>query len=412
MSIIQELKDAGIVKTGEFTLKSGAKSNLYFDFKGLVSHPELFKKICNMLGPHFYEHSDRIVGVPMGGLPYASVLSYNHGISMLMVREEVKGYGLQKQIEGNYNPADMITIVEDVITSGGSVQKIIDIIEKEGLKVQTIVCILDRQAGGVEKLETAGYKVISLFKMEDFITIEENIVTEPRTKQKTSVRIKNIAMVKKTNLIVALDVVDPGQFFQILDLIGPYIAAVKVHIDLMRIGNLDAFVSKLNEAKHRWNFMTIEDRKYADIPSISIMQIERYQVAKWADMVTVHGIVGSELVKAIANTGVGIILVHQLSVAGNIIAKNSAYQDMVFNMGDHLSHSGIDISGFVSQEKVREHLTFSPGVNLDETTDGMGQTYTAKKNTDFYIVGRGITTAKDIKAAAERYRTTLWNTNN
>jgi len=409
--LVRELMDANIVKTGEFTLKSGAKSHLYFDFKGLVSDSKLFPKMCDMLQSQFFNNGVspknlNLVGVPVGGIPYASVLSYKTGIPMLIVREEAKGYGLQKQVEGTYTPGSTkVIIVEDVITTGGSVQKIIDIVEANGLTVDRIVCILDREAGGVEKFVSAGYIVNSLFRMSNFV-----IMVDPfnMPKRRTASRLLEIANKKSTNLIVALDIIDPGQFFQKLELIGPHIAAVKLHIDLMQIGKLDDFIEKLLLLKRKHNFLIIEDRKYADIPTISLMQMAKYKVQLWADMVTVHGIVGAELVKAICNTGIGVILIHQMSVAGNIISKNSAYQDMVFNMGDHLSSSGLDICGFVSQERVRNHLTFSPGVNLDVVTDGMGQTYTPTKDADFIIVGRGITEARDIKEAAEHYQTTFW----
>ena len=88
---------------------------------------------------------DLLCGVPMGGLPICSYISTKYDVPMIMVRDTVKEYGTSKQIEGKYNKKNKCVIIEDVITTGGSVNKVIDLLKD---KVDIIgVIMLDRQEG-------------------------------------------------------------------------------------------------------------------------------------------------------------------------------------------------------------------------------------------------------------------------
>jgi uridine monophosphate synthetase len=404
-SLVLHLKAAGIVKTGDFVLKSGARSKIYFDFKSLISHPSLSGDICRELGKMVLalplQQSALIAGVPVGGIAYASLISQQTNIPMILVRETTKDHGLGKQIEGDFHGRTDVILIEDVITTGGSVQKFADILESNGFKIVQIISILDREAGGVEALRTK-YNVLSLFKMRNFTSNFMHPAAE---------ELLRISRAKQSNLIVALDIPNPNDLLAMLRKICDQICAVKLHIDIVDFSVTDitekAFIRALLELKYAHNFMIIEDRKYADIPAISIAQMDRYHVREWADMVTVHGICGPELVNAIQHTGVGVILIRELSVAGNIIDSN--YSDRVVNIG---VSAGKPI-GYVSQSRPQiegseQPLIFSPGVNLDTKSDNMGQTYTANKDADFFIVGRGITQAKDVLMAAIRYRNTFY----
>lgn len=99
----------------------------------IYNNDNLIDKDCTLL-----------CGVPLGGLPICSYISTKYEIPMIMVRDNVKSYGTNKQIEGIYNKKDKCVIIEDVVTTGGSVNKIIDIL-KDKVDIIGVVVVLNRQ---------------------------------------------------------------------------------------------------------------------------------------------------------------------------------------------------------------------------------------------------------------------------
>src|SRR5690606_35488459 len=109
-----------------------------------------------------------------------------------------------------------VVIVEDVITTGGSVMEIINILEDHELKIKKIVCILDREAGGVSKLLELGYDVECLMKMSD--CLQNTIVPRIVTINSITQQLVNIIHQKKSNLIVSLDVENTDKLFEMMEL--------------------------------------------------------------------------------------------------------------------------------------------------------------------------------------------------
>ncbi len=159
-------------------LTSGRESNFYFDGKQTTLHPEgayltgkLIFEIIKKEAPNV-----KAVGGPtIGADPIAtsvSVVSFIEGkpIPAFIVRKQPKGHGKNLWIEGNKHlkKGYSVAVVEDVITTGGSILKAIDIIEKEGYKVDIVIVLVDREEGGKEEIEKRGYRVFSLFKRSEF----------------------------------------------------------------------------------------------------------------------------------------------------------------------------------------------------------------------------------------------------
>ena len=90
-------------------------------------------------------------------------------LQAFVVRKEPKGHGKGKQVEGNFNEGDTVVAIEDVITTGGSTLKAIEAIEREGGKVAFVAVLVDRQEGGREVIEQAGYPVISVFTRDELV---------------------------------------------------------------------------------------------------------------------------------------------------------------------------------------------------------------------------------------------------
>jgi uridine monophosphate synthetase len=388
-TLLRKLVDVGIVQTGNFTLKSGEQSNVYCDFRRLVSHPRLLQEVCLELGTLIEDRQNVVIaGIPIGALAYASTVSTLHNIPSIIIREERKTYGANKIIEGDYTGQQPIVLIEDVITTGGSIMKIIDIIKSENLKIKEIITILDREKGGVEKLRSMGIPVKSLFTLSQLTNCLLNSTTRPLVKH-----ITELITSKGSNLVLAADITDHRKLIDLVDMLGPYLLGVKLHIDIFDISVVPELVSNIKSLKAKHNLLIIEDRKFADIGAIVAKQINI--IKGWADVVTAHGIVGDEMMKALNDANIGILPIHQLSTADNLI--DTRYSWMVKSMAGRFNN----IVGFITQEHVMDGLlNFSPGVSISSSGDAQGQRYNTpetmlKRGTDVFIVGRGITEDPD-----------------
>ena len=144
--MINDLINNGCIKNGNFKLKSGEISKYYFDMKNIISYPKLMKDLGDKMYELIRNDCDLLCGVPMGAVPICSYISTKYDIPMIMVRDVVKDYGTSKKIEGNYDKKNKCVIIEDVITTGGSVNKVIELL-KDKVDIIGVVVLLDRQEG-------------------------------------------------------------------------------------------------------------------------------------------------------------------------------------------------------------------------------------------------------------------------
>lgn len=174
--LIEKLQEVNIVQHGSFTLKSGEETDVYVDLRTLISHPVLFSLVTRQIG-YMMENlrikSDLICGVPYAALPIATLLSANYKIPMIIKRKERKMHGTKKEVEGLYEKGMTCLIIEDVVTSGQSVLEVIEVLEREGLKVEDIISVVDREQGARELLESRGYDLHTLLSLTDIMTRQE-----------------------------------------------------------------------------------------------------------------------------------------------------------------------------------------------------------------------------------------------
>lgn len=165
------------VRTGEFTLASGKKSDLYIDCRMTALDPQG----ANLIGQYGWQvikktiaeknlTIDAIGGMTLGADPISLAVGMISGqedskdaLNVFVVRKEPKEYGRGKQIEGNFTEGNTVIVVDDVITTGGSTLKAIDAIEREGGKVAFALVLVDREEGGKAAIEKRGIPVVSLF---------------------------------------------------------------------------------------------------------------------------------------------------------------------------------------------------------------------------------------------------------
>jgi uridine monophosphate synthetase len=165
-----ELHRIGAIKFGEFTLKSGRKSPVYVDLRGLVSHPTVLRLAGEALVSALDGLSyDRIAGLPYAGLPLAVAASLAADIPMLYARKEAKDYGTRRLIEGDWQPGMTVVLLDDVITDGGAKLELVEPFLAEGMTVRDFVVLIDREQGGRKLLEDAGYRLHAVFTLREVL---------------------------------------------------------------------------------------------------------------------------------------------------------------------------------------------------------------------------------------------------
>jgi len=153
--------------TGEFVLRSGVTSNEYFDKYLFESDPALLRTICEHLAPLVPAGTDALAGLELGGVPIATVLSQLTGIPVYFVRKEAKTYGTCRLAEGGDIEGRRITVVEDVVTSGGQVIISCGELRDRGATVEHALCVIDRESGGPAGLADIGVTLHPLFTMTE-----------------------------------------------------------------------------------------------------------------------------------------------------------------------------------------------------------------------------------------------------
>jgi orotate phosphoribosyltransferase len=153
--------------TGEFTLRSGAKSTEYFDKYLFEADPKLLADIAAAMVKLVPPGIDALAGLEMGGIPIATMLSQLTGLPVLFVRKKAKDYGTCKIAEGGRVSGRKLLIVEDVVTSGGAILDAAKALRAEGAELAQVVCVIDRESGGLANLAKSDLILTPLFTMSE-----------------------------------------------------------------------------------------------------------------------------------------------------------------------------------------------------------------------------------------------------
>lgn len=145
-------------------LASGKLSCLYFNVGDLViSHPKEKDLVIDALAQTYRDlktSSNRLVGVPEGANCIASSVADRLKIGQLRVRETMTGHGDQRSIEGYFEIGQLVTVVEDVMSTGGStIKRAIEPIKTAGLKPHAVIALIDREYGGIQAMQKLGIAV-------------------------------------------------------------------------------------------------------------------------------------------------------------------------------------------------------------------------------------------------------------
>jgi orotidine 5'-phosphate decarboxylase subfamily 1 len=217
-------------------------------------------------------------------------------------------------------------------------------------------------------------------------------------------QLKNIIQFKKTNICLSADLTDFNELVKLIDKIGKYICAIKLHSDITNM-----CPKMCSELSKKYNFMIIDDRKFCDIGNTVALQSDR--ITKYADFITVHSISGPGVITGLRENCIKnnckILLIAQMSTSDNLIDEE--YTRKTVEMA--LCNRDV-VAGFICQQQLVPKdtglLHFAPGCQLNTKSDKLGQKYNTPnellaKGIDVLIVGRGIYAQDDPVKSIQNY---------
>jgi orotate phosphoribosyltransferase len=169
------------VRHGDFLLASGRRSSFYIDCRPSTMSAEGLVLIGRLAWRRIRAEGWRptaVGGLTMGADPVAYAIAAASAlgaagaadgdtVDAFSVRTDVKSHGTGRLIEGNFRPGDPVVIVEDVITTGASAQRAIEVVQGAGGIILGVLAVVDREEGGRESLEREGRKVVALTTAKD-----------------------------------------------------------------------------------------------------------------------------------------------------------------------------------------------------------------------------------------------------
>ncbi len=164
------LFEAGCVRFGDFVLHSGAHSPVYIDLRRLATYPHILAEVARayvrILGSLRY---DRIAAIPYAALPIGTAIALQTGQPLIYLRREAKAYGTKRQIEGEYHAGERAVLMDDLITTGGSKLEALEPLLAEGLLVEDVVVLIDREQGGAQDLAQKGLRLHAAVTLREIV---------------------------------------------------------------------------------------------------------------------------------------------------------------------------------------------------------------------------------------------------
>ena len=348
----------------------------------LVSHPALLARTASLLLALRPVAREQVVcGVPYTALPIATLMSVEAGVAMVVRRKEAKDYGTKRMVEGVWTEGQNCVVVEDVVTTGGSVLETAELLRREGMEVTDCLVLLDREQGAVEALAARGVAAHSVLRVSGVLEV---LVRHGRITADTAARVAaflaghqvlpaqarvvglrerveaagrplarrllQAVLDKRSNLCVSIDSTSQAEVLRVAEAVGPEAVVVKLHRDVVADWT-EGTARRLAELAAAHSFLLLEDRKLADIGNTVRLQAAA-AAGGWAELVTVHGVAGPGTLEGLAaacGARVGALLVAEMSCRGSLAVGE--YTRACLGLGGHDL-----VAGYIAQsalDKVR-----------------------------------------------------------
>lgn len=166
--LARDLVAAAYLK-GDFILRSGRHSNVYFDKYLFETRPSILRRLGRELGRLIPPETQRLAAPELGAVLLGGAVSMELDLPLILVRKDAKDYGTSKLLEGRLEPGERVTVIEDVLTTGGEAIKAAEKLAAAGASVLKLVAVLDREEGAGENLRAAGIAFTPLFTKSQLI---------------------------------------------------------------------------------------------------------------------------------------------------------------------------------------------------------------------------------------------------
>ena len=160
------LLDCGAVRFGDFTLASGAKSDVYVDVKRAWTDPARLELLARALAARAGTE-ERLAGMELGAVPLVVAVALATGRPYAVLRKAAKEHGTRQAFEGELPAGSRVLLVEDVTTTGGSTLRSIEIVRSTGARVERALVVVDRENGADARLAEAGVRLEPLVRLSE-----------------------------------------------------------------------------------------------------------------------------------------------------------------------------------------------------------------------------------------------------
>lgn len=153
--------------TGDFVLSSGRRSTHYLDKYLFETQPDILRRVGREMGRLVPAQTQRLAAPELGAVLLGAAVSMELGLPLVLVRKQAKQYGTQRSLEGVLEAGDRVTVLEDVLTTGGEAIRAIETVREAGGTVVGLVAVLDREEGAADNLRPLAVPFTPLFRKSD-----------------------------------------------------------------------------------------------------------------------------------------------------------------------------------------------------------------------------------------------------
>ncbi len=152
---------------GDFVLRSGRRSKYYFDKYLFETQPGILRRVAKLLAELVPPETQRLAAPELGAVVLGAAVSLELDLPLVLVRKEAKDYGTARALEGRLEPGESVTLIEDVLTTGGEAIRSAEKVREAGGDLLRLIAVLDREEGAAENLAAAGIAFAALFRRSE-----------------------------------------------------------------------------------------------------------------------------------------------------------------------------------------------------------------------------------------------------